>query len=200
VKTKNNITGIILSGGQSLRMGENKAFIKIDGIPIINRIHSVFKKLFQEVIIVTNQKELFSNFDAKIYVDIIPDCGVLAGLYTGLFFSSFPYSFCVACDMPYLKESVIEFLIGGLNDFDAIVPKTVDGLQPLHAVYSKKCLPAIRNTIQDGKSKILDFYPMVKIKLVEEQEFHFLDPGMESFINVNTPEQLRLVQERKPLH
>jgi molybdopterin-guanine dinucleotide biosynthesis protein A len=200
VKTKNNITGIILSGGQSLRMGENKAFIKIDGIPIINRIHSVFKKLFQEVIIVTNQKELFSNFDAKIYVDIIPDCGVLAGLYTGLFFSSFPYSFCVACDMPYLKESVIEFLIGGLNDFDVIVPKTVDGLQPLHAVYSKKCLPAIRNTIQDGKSKILDFYPMVKIKLVEEQEFHFLDPGMESFINVNTPEQLRLVQERKPLH
>jgi molybdopterin-guanine dinucleotide biosynthesis protein A len=200
VKTKNNITGIILSGGQSLRMGENKAFIKIDGIPIINRIHSVFKKLFQEVIIVTNQKELFSNFDAKIYVDIIPDCGVLAGLYTGLFFSSFPYSFCVACDMPYLKESVIEFLIGGLNDFDVIVPKTVDGLQPLHAVYSKKCLPAIRKTIQDGKSKILDFYPMVKIKLVEEQEFHFLDPGMESFINVNTPEQLRLVQERKPLH
>jgi molybdopterin-guanine dinucleotide biosynthesis protein A len=200
VKIKNNITGIILSGGQSLRMGENKAFIKIDGIPIINRIHSVFKKLFQEVIIVTNQKELFSNFDAKIYVDIIPDCGVLAGLYTGLFFSSFPYSFCVACDMPYLKESVIEFLIGGLNDFDVIVPKTVDGLQPLHAVYSKKCLPAIRNTIQDGKSKILDFYPMVKIKLVEEQEFHFLDPGMESFINVNTPEQLRLVQERKPLH
>jgi molybdopterin-guanine dinucleotide biosynthesis protein A len=200
VKTQNNITGIILSGGQSLRMGENKAFIKIDGIPIINRIHSVFKKLFREVIIVTNQKELFSNFDAKIYVDIIPDCGVLAGLYTGLFFSSFPYSFCVACDMPYLKESVIEFLIGGLNDFDVIVPKTADGLQPLHAVYSKKCLSAIRKTIQDGKSKILDFYPMVKIKLVEEQEFHFLDPGMESFINVNTPEQLRLVQERKPLH
>jgi molybdopterin-guanine dinucleotide biosynthesis protein A len=196
------MTGIILSGGQSLRMGENKAFIEIDGIPIINRIHSVFKKLFQEVIIVTNQKELFSNFDAKIYVDIIPDRGALVGLYTGLFFSSFPYSFCVACDMPYLKESVIEFFIDKLddNDFDGIVPKTTDGLQPLHAVYSKKCLPAIKKTIEDGRSKIIDFYSMVKIKLIEEQEFHFLDPGMESFINVNTPEQLRLVKQRRPLH
>jgi molybdopterin-guanine dinucleotide biosynthesis protein A len=196
------MTGIILSGGQSLRMGENKAFIEIDGIPIINRIHSVFKKLFQEVIIVTNQKELFSNFDAKIYVDIIPDRGALVGLYTGLFFSSFPYSFCVACDMPYLKESVIEFFIDKLddNDFDGIVPKTTDGLQPLHAVYSKKCLPAIKKTIEDGRSKIIDFYSMVKIKLIEEQEFHFLDPGMESFINVNTPEQLRLVKQRRRLH
>jgi molybdopterin-guanine dinucleotide biosynthesis protein A len=196
------MTGIILSGGQSLRMGENKAFIEIDGIPIINRIHSVFKNLFQEVIIVTNQKELFSNFDAKIYVDIIPDRGALVGLYTGLFFSSFPYSFCVACDMPYLKESVIEFFIDKLddNDFDGIVPKTTDGLQPLHAVYSKKCLPAIKKTIEDGRSKIIDFYSMVKIKLIEEQEFHFLDPGMESFINVNTPEQLRLVKQRRPLH
>jgi molybdopterin-guanine dinucleotide biosynthesis protein A len=196
---KRNITGIILSGGQSIRMGENKAFIVIDGIPIINRIHNVFKKLFQEVLIITNEKELFSLIDARIYADLIPNRGVLGGLYSGLFFSSFSHSFCVACDMPFLKESVIEFLINSINDFDVIVPKTVDGLQPLHAIYSKNCLQAIKRVIDQGGYKVLDFYPLVKIKVVEEQEFYYLDPERESFINVNTPEQLRLVKQGKPL-
>jgi molybdopterin-guanine dinucleotide biosynthesis protein A len=180
-------------------MGENKAFIVIDGIPIINRIHNVFKKLFQEVLIITNEKELFSLIDARIYADLIPNRGVLGGLYSGLFFSSFSHSFCVACDMPFLKESVIEFLINSINDFDVIVPKTVDGLQPLHAIYSKNCLQAIKRVIDQGGYKVLDFYPLVKIKVVEEQEFYYLDPERESFINVNTPEQLRLVKQGKPL-
>ena len=86
-------------------MGENKALIEIEGTPIIHRIHSLFEKLFREIIIVTNQKDLFSNLDSKIYSDLIPNRGALGGLYTGLFFSSFPFSFCVACDMPFLNES-----------------------------------------------------------------------------------------------
>jgi molybdopterin-guanine dinucleotide biosynthesis protein A len=101
--------------------------------------------------------------------------------------------------MPFLKESVIEFLINSINDFDVIVPKTVDGLQPLHAIYSKNCLQAIKRVIDQGGYKVLDFYPLVKIKVVEEQEFYYLDPERESFINVNTPEQLRLVKQGKPL-
>jgi molybdopterin-guanine dinucleotide biosynthesis protein A len=194
-----NISGVILSGGQSLRMGENKAFIAIDGIPIIKRIHNVFKKLFQEILIITNEKELFSLFDARIYSDLIPNRGALAGLYTGLFFSSFSHSFCVACDMPFLKESVIEFLIHNMNDFDVIVPKTTDGLQPLHAIYSKNCLPAIKKVIDQGGKKIIDFYPLLNIKMVEGQEFYHLDPKMESFININTPEELRLLKQGNPL-
>jgi molybdopterin-guanine dinucleotide biosynthesis protein A len=197
LKNKNGITGIILSGGKSLRMGQNKAFIEIDGIPIINRIHTLFKELFQEIIIVTNQAERFLNFKARIFDDIIPDRGVLAGLYTGLFFSSYLYSFCVACDMPFLNESVIKYLIQKTDDFDVIVPKTKDGLQPLHAIYSKNCLEPIKRTIEQRKYSIIDFFPGVKIKMVEEYEFYSLDPMMESFINVNTPEELRLIKQRK---
>lgn len=197
MRNKNGTTGIILSGGKSLRMGQNKAFIKIDGIPIINRIYTLFKELFQEIIIVTNQAERFLNFNAKIVDDIIPNRGVLAGLYTGLFFSSYLYSFCVACDMPFLNESVIKYLIQKTDDFDVIVPKTKDGLQPLHAIYSKNCLEPIKRTIEQRKYSIIDFFPLVKITIVKESEFCSLDPMMESFINVNTPEELRLIKQRK---
>jgi len=192
-----NITGIILSGGKSSRMGENKAFIEVDGTPIIRRIHTLFERLFNEIIIVTDEKESFSDLEAKIYDDLIPNRGVLGGLYTGLFFSSFTFSFCVACDMPFLNESLVRYLVQGIEDYDVLVPKTKDGLQPLHAIYSKNCLKAISKVIEDGKYKVLDFYPMVRVKIVDERDFLSLDPMRESFINVNTREELSLIRKRK---
>jgi molybdopterin-guanine dinucleotide biosynthesis protein A len=195
---RHKITGIILSGGKSLRMGgQNKAFIKIEGVPIVKRIQVLFESIFEETIIVTNQAELFGDFNARIYGDLIPDCGVLGGLYTGLFYSSFPFSFCVACDMPFLKESVIQYLIQSMDGYDAFVPRTEDGLQPLHALYSKNCLGAIQKTIDKGNYKVLDFYPLVRVKFIEENAFLSLDPLRESFINVNTPEELIRTQERR---
>lgn len=187
---KYDLTGIILSGGKNVRMGKNKAFIEIDGIPIIQRIYSIFKRIFNEIIIVTNDKELFTQFDAIIKKDIIPNRGVLGGLYTGLFYSSFKYSFCVACDMPFLNESIILYLINNIKDYDVIVPKTEDGLQPLHAIYSKNCIEIIKKMIDKGEFKLIDFYPKVKTKIIEEIEFIKLDPSRRSFINVNTPEEL----------
>jgi molybdopterin-guanine dinucleotide biosynthesis protein A len=184
------MTGIILSGGKSIRMGENKAFIKIDGVPIVSKIYNLFRELFQEVVIVTNQPELFKNFESKIYTDLLPDKGVLGGLYTGLFFSTFQYSFCVACDMPFIKRSLVQYLIDHIGGEDVIVPRTQDGLQPLHAVYSKNCLDPIKKIVDLGKYKIIDFYILATVKIVEEKDFALLDPHRESFINVNTPEEL----------
>ena len=192
--SKNKITGIILSGGKSIRMGQNKPFIKIEGMTIINRIHSLFEKIFEEVIIVANEKELYSKFDARIYSDLFPGGGVLGGLYTGLFFSSFSYSFCAACDMPFLKESVIEYLMRDIAGYDVIVARTRDGLQPLHAFYSKNCLEPIKKTIEEKKHAIIDFYGVVRTKVIEEHEFISLDPMRESFVNVNTPEELLLIR------
>ena len=200
MESKNKITGIILSGGKSIRMGENKAFIEIEGVPIIHTIYTLFKDLFQEVIIVANQKELFSNFNSKIYSDLLPNKGVLGGLYTGLFYSTFNYSFCVACDMPFIKISLVQYLIQRIKDEDVIVPRTKDGLQPLHAFYSKNCLDPIKKIIEQGKYKVIDFYSMVNVKIVEENDFVSLDPFMESFINVNTPEELLSVIRDKESH
>lgn len=177
-------------------MGKNKSFIKVDGIPIIQRIYNLFNELFQEIIIVTNDKELFSNFNSRIFSDLIPNKGVIGGLYTGIYYSKFQHSFCVACDMPFIQKSVVQLLLSEINDFDVIVPKTIDGLQPLHAIYSKNCLEPIRKIIEKGNYKIIDIYPMVKVNIVEEEKFISLDPLRESFINVNTPEELKSITHR----
>ena len=178
-------------------MGENKAFIEIEGVPIIRRIYDLFKELFQEIIIVTNQKELFSNFDSKIYSDLLPNKGVLGGLYTGIFLSTFNYSFCVACDMPFIKKPLVQYLMNHIQDDDVIVPRTKDGLQPLHAIYSKNCLDPIKKIMEQGKYSIIDFYDMVKVKIIQEDDFISLDPHRESFINVNTPIELLSIRRDK---
>jgi molybdopterin-guanine dinucleotide biosynthesis protein A len=191
---KTDMTGIILAGGNSIRMGQNKAFLPVDGVPIVRKIHTLLKELFNEVIIITNQKDLFKEFEPGIYSDLLPDKGALGGLYTGVFYSRFEYSFCVACDMPFLKRPLVQFLISNTKGEDAIIPRTQDGLQPLHAIYSKRCLDAMKRVIDQGKYKIIDFYDIIKAKIVEETEFLYLDPLRESFINVNTPEELRFIQ------
>ncbi len=193
-KHKTKMSAVILAGGNSIRMGENKAFLQIHGVPIITGIYTLLKELFEEIIIVTNQKDLFRDFDSRIYGDLIPNKGALGGLYTGIFFSSFQYAFCVACDMPFLKRALIEFLVSKVIDEDAIVPRTADGLQPLHAIYSKNCLEAMSKIIEQNKQRIIDFYDFVKVKLIDEKEFLHLDPRRESFINVNTPEELLVVR------
>lgn len=181
-------------------MGENKALIEIDGIPIIQRICNLFKTLFSEIIIVANETELFLNFEAKIYNDLIPGRGVLGGLYTGIFYASFPHAFCVACDMPFLRAEVIRYLLKQMEDFDVIVPKTKDGLEPLHAIYSKNCLEPIKKIMDQGKRKVLDFYPVVNVHIIQENELNCLDPRMESFMNVNTPEELISARKSKHLY
>ena len=178
-------------------MGKNKAFIEIDGIPIIQRIYNLFKTLFSEILIVTNETELFENFEAKIYRDIIPNRGALGGLYTGISYASFQHAFCVACDMPFLRGPVIRYLIEKIGDYDVVVPRTPDGLEPLHAVYSKNCSDPIRKIMDQKHPKIIDLYPMVKVKIVDENEFRSLDPARESFLNVNTPEELGLIKKSK---
>ena len=99
--------------------------------------------------------------------------------------------------MPFLKEPLIEYLIKNTEDYDVVVPRTKDGLQPLHAIYSKNCLEPIRKIIDDKSYRIIDFYKKMRIKIIDEAEFISLDPGRESFININTPEELVNIKQRE---
>jgi len=89
--------------------------------------------------------------------------------------------------MPFVRESVVQYLINQVQGFDAVVPRTRDGFQPLHAIYSKNCLEPIKKTIDRGKRQILEFYPEVRTKIVDEDEFCNLEAVKESFVNINTP-------------
>ena len=189
------MTGIILTGGKSSRMGRNKAFLKINGDVIIERIVRLFKEIFDEVILVTNSPDEYKYLNTRIVSDIYPHGGSLIGIYSGLYHSSSQYSFAAACDMPFLKKAFIEYLIKQRDNYDIVIPFSKDGQEPLHAIYSKTCLKPMEDQIKKDALKIVDILPRLSVCYVKEDEITPFDPEFTSFINVNTPSELKMAEE-----
>jgi len=193
------ISGIILAGGKSQRMGEDKAFIKIGEKPIIETIIDLFQKVFKETLIIANRKDSYLYLKVGVFEDIFPEQGALGGLYTGLFRSNSSNSFVAACDMPFLNKGVINYVCQQADGYDVVVPRTEDGFQPLHALYSKRCLGPIETLLREEKTRIVDLYPLVRVRVVDFREFVSVDPEMQSFVNINTPEELNRLKNRKAI-
>jgi molybdopterin-guanine dinucleotide biosynthesis protein A len=190
---KMNMTGIILAGGKNSRMGTNKAFLKINGVRLIDNILGIYREIFNEVIIVTNDPLAYIEFtNVVIVTDIYQEKGALGGIYTGLFYASDKYSFVTACDMPSLNKDFILYMIGQTGKHDIIVPQSSDGVQPLHAIYSQNCLPAIKRLLVADKLKITGFYKEMRLlKITEEKIKPFNQDGL-LFLNINTPDDLKV--------
>jgi molybdopterin-guanine dinucleotide biosynthesis protein A len=188
-------TGIILAGGKNLRMGQNKAFLKVQGQRIIDRTKSIFVDLFDEVLLVTNSPLDYLDLNLRIVTDLYQEKGALGGVFAGLFHATHPHAFVAACDMPFLNKALISHLISLSPGFDIVIPKTEDGWQPLHAIYSQKCLPFMEDLLFKSNLKIIDFFPRVKKREVPTEEILPFDPQLLSFLNLNTPEDLVRVQE-----
>ena len=181
--------GVILAGGQSSRMGFPKAFLTIKGKRAIDIILEVFHSLFEEIFIVTDDKNRFVGFkDVEVIEDLIKDCGPLGGIYTGLKAISKDKAFFVACDMPLLSSELIKKMLNASseNDYGCIVPYTSKGVEPLHAVYSKKILQIIEDLLRGNDFSVNQLLKRCKCKhiKVNSQE-------AASFFNVNTQEELR---------
>lgn len=185
------MTGIILAGGERRRMVINKAFIKVNGAPIVERSLRILRGLFDEIIIVTNDPGPYISYRTILVGDIIKNRGPMIGVYSGLLNSRNNYSFVVACDMPFLNRSLISFMMGLTEGNDIVVPRFNGLVEPLHAIYSKKCLYAIEEQIEKGNNKIADIFNICKVRYVDEDEIVPIDPEGRSFINLNTPEDLR---------
>jgi molybdopterin-guanine dinucleotide biosynthesis protein A len=190
------MTGIILAGGENSRIGLNKAFVVIDGERLIDRILKIFKGLFCEVIVVTNTPLDYFDLDATIVTDIYPGKKALGGIYTGLFFASCPHAFVAACDMPYLNPCFIAWMMEQAPAYDIVVPETPGGLEPLHAIYAKSCLPHMKRRILQDQLKITGFYKGLKCLTISDAVRKSFDPDMRMFINVNTREDLARLQAR----
>jgi molybdenum cofactor guanylyltransferase len=184
------MTGIILSGGENSRMGRNKAFLVVDGERLIDRILKIFRNLFGEVILVTNQPLDYLDLDVTLVTDIYPGKKALGGIYTGLFYADCSHAFVAACDMPYLNPAFIAHMMEKAAPHDIVVPQTAEGLQPLHAIYSRKCLPAIKNCLLQDKLKITGFYKGLKSLCIPEKIIKTFDPEVRMFLNINNPEDL----------
>jgi len=184
------MTGAILAGGRSTRMGVNKALLAFAGRSIIERLIEKLSPLFRDVVIIANDHASYADFGLAIWPDRVPDKGSLGGIYTALYHSVFPHTFCIACDMPLANPSVIAYLRDQAAGYDVVVPRTSDGYQPLHAVYGKGCLAPMEAMILADRLKIDRLFPVVRVRTVGPEELRPLDPSLHIFVNVNTPEEL----------
>lgn len=183
---------IVLAGGRSSRFGADKAFVKMGGSTIVESLISLLRLIFPKVIVVTNYPEKYQQFPVQVVTDQIKGLGPLVGIYSGLLASDSARNFVVACDMPLLNPRLIHYL-ASIPEGEIVVPRIKDKLEPLHAVYSKACLPAIEEQIATGNYKIQNFFNKVDVCYVEEEEIKKIDPTLTSFLNINLQKDLKKI-------
>jgi len=185
------MTGAILAGGMSRRMGFNKAFIKTaEGSTIIERSLRLFREEFDGLFIVANDLLLYEHLGARVVSDIIKGAGSLGGIYTAVLHSKDSSVFVAACDMPTLDANAVRKTIEvPLGGFDAVVPFIGGRYHPMHAVYSRKCLKPIKAMIDEGDLRVTGLFDKIRVKRLTEQHYGGL-PIESSVENVNTRDDL----------
>jgi molybdopterin-guanine dinucleotide biosynthesis protein A len=185
-------SGVILSGGLNTRFsGKEKAFIRVGERCILDRILAVFSDLFNDIILVTNNPLLFLDWDFTIVTDLFSVRSSLTGIHAGLFHMNTPYAFFSACDAPFLKKELVTTLIENIErNVDIIMPETSAGMEPLCAIYSKRCLQPAEQHLAEGQFKIQWAFRRHRIKKIPESVLRATDPDLLSFFNINTPEDL----------
>jgi molybdopterin-guanine dinucleotide biosynthesis protein A len=194
---KFSCTGVILSGGLNTRFnGQNKALIRVGQKRILDRLYDVFSDLFDEIILVTNDPMQFVEWDLTIVTDLFPVRSSLTGIHAGLFYMKNPFAFFSGCDTPFLKKDLIEVLLENIDKKkDIIMPETSAGMEPLCAIYSKRCLNAAEHHIKQNKFKIQRALGNHRLKKIPETVLRSKDPELISFFNINTPQDLTRAEE-----
>ena len=192
-----SVTGVILAGGRSRRMGgEPKALLPFGGKTIIERVAKRLTSVLRDSVIVTNTPEMYAFLGLPMIPDVFPDHGSLGGIYSGLRAAPGEAAFAVACDMPFLHAGLIRAIVERAGDGDVVIPNVGGELQTLHALYGKRCLAPMEALLRAQRFKITAFFPEVKVVEVSEAEVAcFQDPGL-CFMNLNTPEELELGLQR----
>jgi len=184
------ISGIILAGGESRRMGVNKALLTVGGQPLIRRVVDVVAQVADELIIVADQPGLYAHLGARVIKDILPGRGALGGIYSGLRGACHFHCLVVACDMPFLNLNLLRYMVTCAPGWDIVIPRLHGWLEPLHALYSRACLDPIKKLFSEGNLKIIDLLPEVRVRYLEAEEIELFDGQYLCFTNVNTPGEL----------
>ncbi len=183
----------IQAGGQSSRMGTDKALILFKGQPLIERIIQRLKPIADEILITSNQPEDLLFLGYPVYPDLYPGLGALGGLYTALYYSQNPVVLIVATDMPFpslaLYQKQIEFLVA--QAMDVVIPVSHEGFEPFHAVYRREaCLPTVKQALETGQKRMISWFPDGKVRVLSVEEVKTYDKRVRAFININTFEEL----------
>ena len=183
-------SAVVLAGGQSRRMGRDKALIDFQGKPVIAHVIDALRELTTDVVVVSNRLDSYRSLGVRIVPDYEPPCGPLGGIAAGLQAVQHELSVVVACDMPFLNVTLLRWLIDRAGGYDAVVPQTGAEFEPLHAVYRRICLYPIAQRLQRGDRRVISFFADVRLRAVPEAEWRVVDPEGRSLINLNTPADL----------
>jgi molybdopterin-guanine dinucleotide biosynthesis protein A len=176
-------------------MGRDKALLELDGRPLIQIVVERMMTVCTEVLIVSGDVAPYAEFGVRIVKDRFPDVGVLGGLHAGLGAASHELTLAVGCDMPFLKPKLLQAFAGWAAGADVALLRRGEHVEPLHAAYRRTCLPAIERAIHAGKRRIISFFPEVRVRYVTPDAVRRLDPELDSFRNVNTPEEWGAAKE-----
>jgi molybdopterin-guanine dinucleotide biosynthesis protein A len=189
----------IQAGGKSTRMGVDKGLVKFCGKPMLQNVLDRVSLLAEDKFIITEKIDDYQKFGLPIFQDIFPDYGALAGLHTGLRNAKHEFVYMVACDMPFADKNLFVYMrnIMEVSQVDVVIPLTRHGHEPMHAVYRKStCLPAVENAIQNQKKRLISWFDLVKVVAVGEKILRDFDADLNAFLNINTPEELMIAEEK----
>jgi molybdopterin-guanine dinucleotide biosynthesis protein A len=192
------LTIAILAGGQSHRMGKDKANMLFHGKELFKWIVDRLAGLHGETIIIGSVNQEFINPGIRVLVDIYPNYGPLGGLYTALVLATTPLVACIACDMPFANPKLIAYQQDILlsEKMDVVVPSTKIGIEPLHGIYRREtCQPAAREALQKGEKRLISWFPKVKAKILDPDVTKGFDHNGLTFLNINSPEEFDLATE-----
>jgi molybdopterin-guanine dinucleotide biosynthesis protein A len=190
------VSAIVLAGGQSKRLGKDKALLEVQGQPLVSRTVQKLDALSDDLLVVTSDPARYVHLGlpARLISDERPGVGSLMGIYSGLQVARHTNALAVACDMPFLNLPLLRYMVPLADGHDVVIPRFGGFLEPLHAIYGKSCLPFMAGLLERGRRQIIAFFDQVRVRYVEESEIERFDPDHLSFVNVNTPGDWERVQ------
>lgn len=191
-----NASGVVLAGGRSSRMKFNKAFAEIGGKSSLQIILDKFNTVFSETIIICNNPELYQGMADRVYTDIFPGLGPVAGIHSALHHASYDNVFVLGCDMPFIDLRLVSYMVEQIdNKYQAIVPELAGYLQPLAAAYNRRCLPVFTRCLQADKLKLTRIFEELDARVLRDAELARFGKVEEIFFNVNDAAALQKAQE-----
>lgn len=186
------VSAAILAGGKNVRMGKkNKAFLEIEGQSFLARTLGSLRPIFDEIMVIGHDVEVYGRFGVPVHPDLRPGNGSLGGILTALTRSSREKTFCVACDMPFLRPAIVRLLVEkSAAGWEAVLPRLSMGAEPLCAVYSSSLIPVIEGLLENGERRVRRALDESRTCYVDEDELRLLDPDLLTFVNINTPDDL----------
>jgi acetylornithine deacetylase/succinyl-diaminopimelate desuccinylase-like protein/molybdopterin-guanine dinucleotide biosynthesis protein A len=181
-------TGALVAGGRATRMGGvAKGLLRVGGESIAARSLALFRALFDAAIVVANDPAPYAGLGAAIVPDLLPGRGAPGGLHAALSAARTEWVFAAGCDMPFLDARAIAFLAGRRAGAQAVLVRFGGRLEPLHAFWSRACLPVLDRMLREGEPSLRELAAAVGARIVEEEEWRAVDPAGRAFENANTP-------------